>query len=67
MNVNVAVFLILHAVAIVGRDSAVGISTHYGLDHPGIPIGGQFFLCLSGLALGPTHPPIQWVSGVSRG
>ena len=42
VNVNVAVFLILRGIAIVGWDSAVGIATQYGLDRPGNPVGGNF-------------------------
>ena len=46
----------------MGRDSAVGIATRYGLDAPGI-----VFLHASRPALGPTQPPIQWVLGLYRG
>jgi hypothetical protein len=41
-----------------GQESAVGIATRYG---------GQDFLHLSRLALGPTQPPTQWVPGLSWG
>ena len=52
----------------VGRDSAVGIGTRYGLDGPGIKSRwGRDFLHLSRLALGPTQPPVQWVPGLSWG
>ena len=51
-----------------GRDSSVGIATRYGLDGPGIESRwGRDFPHLSRLALEPTHPPIQWVPGISRG
>jgi len=44
----------------VGRDSSVGIATRYGLDGPGSnPGGGQDFMHLSRLALGPTQVPVQ--------
>ena len=48
----------------MGRDSAVGIATHYRLDSPGIETQwGRDFLHLSRLALGPVQPPTQWVPG----
>ena len=52
----------------MGRDSSVGIATHYGLDGPGIGYqGGRDFPHPSRPALGPTQPPIQWVPGLSWG
>jgi len=52
----------------VGRGSAVGITTGYGLDGPGIESWwGRDFPHPSGLVLGPTHSPIQWELGLSWG
>ena len=46
----------------VGRDSAVGIGTHCGLDGPGIESRwGRDFPHPSIPALVPTQPPVQWV------
>jgi len=42
--------------------------TAYGLDGPGIESWwGRDFSHLSRPALRPTHPPVQWVTGLSRG
>ena len=49
----------------MGRDSAVGIATRYGLDSPGIESRWRRdFPHPSRLALGP---PVQWVPGLSWG
>jgi hypothetical protein len=50
------------------RDSAVGITTDYGLDGEGVgvrvPVVKNFFFSTSSRpALGPVQPPIQWVLG----
>jgi len=51
-----------------GPGSSVGIATGYGLDGPRIESQwGRDFPHLSSPALAPTHPPVQWVPGLSRG
>ena len=55
-------------VKLVGRDSSVDIATHYGLDGPRIESRwGARFAHPSRPALGPTQPPVQWVSGLFPG
>ena len=51
----------------VGRDSAVGIATCYGLDGPRIESRWGHFPHPPKPALGPTQLPIQWVPSLSRG
>jgi hypothetical protein len=51
-----------------GPGSVVGIATAYRLDGRGIESRwGQDFPHLSRPALRPNRPPVQWVSGLSRG
>jgi hypothetical protein len=53
---------------LVGRDSSVGITTHYGRCGPRIESRWERdFLHPPRPAMGPTQPPIQWVSGRSLG
>ena len=47
----------------VGRDSAVGIATRYGLDGPGIESRRGKGLPRSRPALGPTQPPVDLFPG----
>jgi hypothetical protein len=55
-------------VEFVGQDSSVRIATRYGMDGPGIESWwGEDFSHTSRPALWPTHPPIQWVTALSRG
>jgi hypothetical protein len=56
------------AVKAGSRGSSVSIVSGYGLDDRAIevrsPAGAK---SIFPLALGPTQPPVQWVSGVKRG
>ena len=52
----------------MGWDSSVGIATRYGLDGPGIESRcGRNFPYTSRPALGPTQPPMQWVTSLFPG
>jgi len=53
---------------LVGRDSSVSIAMRYGLDVPGIRCrwGTRFSAPLQA-TLGPTQPPVQWVSSLFLG
>jgi len=37
------------------------------MEGPGSNSGGDEIFCPSRPALGPTQPPVQWASGLSRG
>ena len=65
---NYITFFMCNCFISVGRDSSVGIATHYGLDGLGIESRwGRDFSHPSIPALGPTQPLIQWLPGLSRG
>jgi hypothetical protein len=52
----------------VGRNSAVGICTSYGLESPEIESRwGQDFLYQSRSTIEPTQLPVQWVLGPISG
>jgi hypothetical protein len=61
-------FILFYSTELTGRDSAVSIATHYGLDGPGFESRwGRDFPHPSRPALGPTQPPVQWVPGLFPG
>jgi len=50
-----------------GPGSVVGLMAVNALDGPGIEYRWERdFTHLSRPTVGPTHPPVQWVSGLSR-
>jgi hypothetical protein len=60
--------LVLYHIHLVSRDSSVGIATGYGMDGREVgvrvPTGSEISLLhVVQMALGSTHPPIQWVPG----
>jgi len=50
-----------------GSGSSVGIATDYGLDGPGSNPSWDEIFRPSRLALGPTKPPVKWVTVLSQG
>jgi len=62
------IYIYIHTYIYMGRNSAVGIATRYGLDGPGIESRwGRDFPYISRPALEPTQPPIQWLPGLFWG
>jgi hypothetical protein len=54
--------------SVCGPGSSVYVAISYSLEGPGIESRwGRDFSHQSIPALGPTQPPVQWVSGLSRG
>jgi hypothetical protein len=61
-------YLFIYLWFMMGRDSAVGVTTRYGLDGPGIESRWmRVFPHPSRLALEPIQPPVQCVSGLFNG
>jgi len=50
-----------------GPGSSVGIATDYGLDGPGSNPGADEIFRPSRPTLGPTQPPVKWVTDLPRG
>ena len=50
-----------------GPGSSVGIATDYGLDGLASNPGGDEIFRPFRPAVGPTQPPVKWVTGLSQG
>jgi hypothetical protein len=65
---NITVRIMNCSISCSGPASSVGIAADHGLDGLGIESRWERGLSqLSRPTLWPTQPPVQWVSGLSRG
>ena len=64
---NRIISFVQDTVFLSGPGSSVGIATDYGLDGPGSNPGGDENFRPSRPALGPTQPPVKWVSDLYLG
>jgi len=59
--------IFFYIISYSGPGSSVGIATGYRLGFPRSNSGADKIFRPSRPALGPTHPPVKWVPGLSRG
>jgi hypothetical protein len=66
ISVETSCSKLITIIVLSGSGSSVGIASGYGLDGPGIETWcGRDFSHPFRPARGPTHPPVQWVPGLS--